>query len=157
MGFEQLEDCKRADENHVGEATPGQQVDLHLSLVRHAASVLLQPDPHRKADQTRVVANLWKNRQIIAGSKGSLQLCDRPSRDDSRVSVYALMAIIPLYQLYDPCVTTSNIGSTTGLGIFSHARPHSCRSRWLPLERSLVLAKVAVWHQGKQSCTAWCT
>ena len=60
--------------------------DWDRSLVYQAALVLSEPDPQCKADQTRTLAKLWSNRQLVAGSKDAIQLSDRPSRDDSRVS-----------------------------------------------------------------------
>lgn len=60
--------------------------DGDRSLICQAASVLLEPNPQSKADQTRIVAQLWNDRQLVAGSKHAVQLAERPSRDDSRVS-----------------------------------------------------------------------
>ena len=55
------------------------------SLICQAASVLSEPNPQCKADQTRILAQLWNDRQLAAG-KQAVQLPERPCRDDSRVS-----------------------------------------------------------------------
>lgn len=62
-----------------------QQHDSHTSLACQAASVLSQPDPQCKADQTCVIAKLWSKRQLVAGSRDDVQLSERPSRDDTKV------------------------------------------------------------------------
>lgn len=55
------------------------------SLICQATAILLQPDPQIKADQTHVVANLWRQQRLIAGDQSLFQPPDRPGRDDSKV------------------------------------------------------------------------
>ena len=63
------------------------------SLIRQAGSVLSEPDPQCKADQTRTLAKLWNDRQLAAGSHDDVHLRERPSRDDSRVSLQLAMQL----------------------------------------------------------------
>ena len=55
------------------------------SLVAQATSILLQPDPYVKADQTHIVATSWARHQLNVGVRSSVQLPDRPKRHDSKV------------------------------------------------------------------------
>ena len=66
------------------------------SLICQAASVLSEPDPQCKADQTRTVAKLWNHRQLAAGSHDDAYLRERPSRDDSRVSLQLAISVLLL-------------------------------------------------------------
>ncbi len=165
MGREQLREPEESMLEHeeTTQQAQAQASDAPASLIQQATAILLQPDPQSKAHQTHDVAELWRQEQLPAGNTGSVQLPDRPGRDDNKVSqleslLHMLCIRLCLHSRQTTvCVARSSLAEDSQTASHPSTGWHSCRSRWWHLARYLGLAKGAAWRQGKPYCTAWCT
>ena len=97
------------------------------SLICQALSVLSEPDPQCKAHQTRTLAKLWNDRQLAAGSHDDTQLCERPNRDDSRVSLQLATCMCSAAYVVTVCTDSKQLQLLTSLHTCLNLDMHNCR------------------------------